>query len=75
MISEIMVPRSESPATDFLNQKQQMLTKLKDNLVQAQARTKKYADRRRSNRIFNVGDMVYLKLQPYGYKPPGMIHF
>jgi hypothetical protein len=65
LISEIMVPGPETPATDFLLKKQQMISKLKENLAQAQARIKKYADLKRSERSFVIGDMVYLKLQPY----------
>ncbi|XP_070020956.1 uncharacterized protein LOC142178442 [Nicotiana tabacum] len=42
-----------------------MLQTLKDNLTQAQACMKFYADRLRSERILEVGDQVYLKLQPY----------
>lgn len=38
---------------------------LKHNLSKAQIRMKQFADRRRSDREFNVGDWVYLKLQPY----------
>lgn len=38
---------------------------LKDNLSKAQERMKHYVDMRRSDRTFQVGDMVYLKLQPY----------
>jgi hypothetical protein len=40
MISEIMTPWHESLALDFLPQKQQMITRLKQNLAQAQARIK-----------------------------------
>ena len=42
-----------------------MLRRLKENLSQAQARMKKYADMKRSERQLAVGDMVYLKMQPY----------
>jgi hypothetical protein len=42
-----------------------MITKLKENLAQAQARIKKCADLKRSERSFSEGDMVYLKLQPF----------
>jgi hypothetical protein len=42
-----------------------MIKKLKDNLAQVQARMKKYADTKRSEREFLAGDMVYLKLQPF----------
>lgn len=38
---------------------------IKENLLRAQARMKHYADRKRSERTLEVGDMVYLKLQPY----------
>ena len=33
--------------------------------MKAQARMKQYADKGRSDRQFQVGDLVYLKLQPY----------
>lgn len=42
-----------------------MLSTLKENLAQAQGRMKKYADRKRLERQFEVGDMVYLRMQPY----------
>lgn len=38
---------------------------IKENLTRAQARIKIQADKQRSEREFSVGDMVYLKLQPY----------
>lgn len=41
-----------------------MLDLVKQHLLQAQARMKKQADKRRSERTFVVGDMVFLKLQP-----------
>lgn len=34
-------------------------------LLRAQQRMKMQADKRRTERSFQVGDMVYLKLQPY----------
>ena len=52
-------------AVDFLAAKQQMLDQLKVNLANAAARMKKYADQNRSERVLEVGDMVYLKMQPY----------
>ncbi|KAL2232584.1 UNVERIFIED_CONTAM: Transposon Ty3-G Gag-Pol polyprotein [Sesamum indicum] len=42
-----------------------MIQLLKDNLLQAQQRMKLYADKRRVDRKFEVGDEVFLKLQPY----------
>lgn len=66
MISEVAIPGpTDSEAKDFLLEKQQMLAKLKENLNQAQARMKKYADKKRTERSFELGDMVYLRMQPY----------
>ena len=42
-----------------------MHTVVKQHLLRAQARMKRQADRGRSERHFTVGDMVFLKLQPY----------
>lgn len=42
-----------------------MVQLLKDNLSKAQERMKMYVDSRRTEREFQIGDMVYLKLQPY----------
>ena len=41
------------------------MQQLKDNLVLAQNRMKKYADTRRIERSFWVGDPDYLKIAPY----------
>jgi hypothetical protein len=38
---------------------------VKQHLLRAQARMKKQADKGRSERTFAIGDMVFLKLQPY----------
>jgi hypothetical protein len=59
-------PKGSNPAiTIILVDKQEALQQLKVNLIKAQARMKKYADMKRSERRFSVGDWVYLKLQPY----------
>ncbi|KAB1225090.1 Transposon Tf2-9 polyprotein [Morella rubra] len=42
-----------------------MLQLLRENLHRAQNRMKKYADLKRTDREFNIGDFVYLRLQPY----------
>jgi hypothetical protein len=44
-ILEIMVLGPESTATEFLQQKHQMISKLKDNLAQSHARIKKLLTR------------------------------
>lgn len=56
---------TQSQAGLYLTHRQQLLHSLKDNLVQAQSRMKFYADRNRSERVLQEGDLVYLKLQPY----------
>lgn len=52
-------------AEDVVMQRQQFQQLLKDNLNTTQARMKYFADNRRTDREFAVGDQVYLKLQPY----------
>lgn len=54
-----------TPVGLCLAERQQLLQQLKDNLIQAHSRMKFFADRRRSDRTLQTGDMVYLKLQPY----------
>ncbi|GJS18672.1 retrotransposable element Tf2 [Tanacetum coccineum] len=48
-----------------LQAREQVVQLLKFNLKKAQDRMKSQADKRRSNRSFQVNDWVYLKLQPY----------
>ncbi|KAL0401589.1 UNVERIFIED_CONTAM: hypothetical protein Slati_4188800 [Sesamum latifolium] len=50
----------------LMQERIKVLQLLKDNLHQAQHRMKMYADKKRSEREFEVGDEVFLKLQPYG---------
>ncbi|KAJ0909643.1 putative nucleotidyltransferase, Ribonuclease H [Helianthus annuus] len=45
--------------------REEVINILKANLVQVQQRMKRLADDHRSERHFNIGDWVYLKLQPY----------
>lgn len=52
-------------AVSFLQQKGQIQQQLKHNLLVAQQRMKKYANRNKSDRQFQGGEMVYLKIQPY----------
>jgi hypothetical protein len=49
MLSEFSIPDTEdSEAKEYMVDKQQLLAKLKENLTQAQARMKKYADSNRT---------------------------
>lgn len=59
---------SQSEASQFLIQRGEMLKLIKENLLQAQARMKFFADNKRIDRNFEVGDEVYLKLQPFHQK-------
>lgn len=49
----------------FVRDRVETLKLLKENLNKAQERMKVYADKRRSEREFQVDDEVYLRLQPY----------
>jgi hypothetical protein len=65
-ISEISIPCNVSEETVVtLKEKDHMMQALQHNLTQAQNKMKKFADAKRTERIFQVGDMVYLKMQPY----------
>lgn len=50
---------------DMLSERDAILDELQFNLVQAQNRMKQAADAHRRDETFEVGDYVYLKLQPY----------
>jgi hypothetical protein len=50
---------------DHIENQQQVLQILKDNLTMAQNRMKQQADQHRSEISFEVGDWVFLRLQPY----------
>jgi Integrase zinc binding domain len=58
--------RSCNPAVnEVLEERQKIVRLLKEELIKAQSRMKKYADLKRSERSFYEGDWVYLKLQSY----------
>jgi hypothetical protein len=57
--AELPRPRIGSPES------QEILKVLKENLQMAQNRQKMSADRHRIERSFEVGDLVFLRLQPY----------
>ena len=50
---------------DHIEHQQEFLQLLKDNLNLAQNRMKQQADQHRSERSFDIGDWVFLRLQPY----------
>ncbi|CAD6226996.1 unnamed protein product [Miscanthus lutarioriparius] len=49
----------------MLTERSTMLDLVRQHLLRAQQRMKLYADKHRSERSFNIGDMIFLKLQPY----------
>jgi hypothetical protein len=49
----------------FLTNRHHTFIQLKNNLLKAQERMKKFADQKRTEQTFSIGDWVYLKLQPY----------
>lgn len=49
----------------WLKERGIMVQFLQQQLVRAQQRQKQQADKNRSERSFELGDFVYLKLQPY----------
>ena len=50
---------------DHIEHQQEVIQLLKDNLNLEQNRMKQQADQHRSERSFDVGDWVFLWLQPY----------
>lgn len=65
-IGEYSVEPALSPeARMTISEREHMMQRLKANLKHAQNRIKYFADRKRTEREYQVGDMVYLKIQPY----------
>jgi Chromo (CHRromatin Organisation MOdifier) domain len=56
---------SNQSVNDLITERQTTVKLLKQQLIKAQERMKKFSDKKRSERKFSVGDWVYLKLQPY----------
>jgi hypothetical protein len=61
MVSACPVPELDS----WLKDRQLMQDLLRQHLERIRLRMKNQADKKRSERAFNVGDRVFLKLQPY----------
>ena len=61
-----MFGASKAPrAKIWIQESQDILRALKDNMATTQNQQKLYADRGQVERQFEVGDLVYLRLQPY----------
>ena len=50
---------------DHIEHQQEVIQLLKDNINLSQNRMKQQVDQHCSERIFDVGDWVFLRLQPY----------
>jgi hypothetical protein len=50
---------------EWIEEKKVMMDLVKQHLARAQLRMKVQADKKRSERSFQIGDMVYVRLQPY----------
>jgi hypothetical protein len=59
-------------AKDVMLARQTTLQNIKHNLHLAQDRMRKYANMKRIERVLQVGDMTYLKLQPYMHNALGV---
>lgn len=63
---EMAFGESRAPkAKDWIQESQDILKAIKDNPVMAQNQQKIYADKHRVECSFEIGDMVYLRLQPH----------
>ncbi|KAF7840497.1 Transposon Ty3-I Gag-Pol polyprotein [Senna tora] len=60
-------PTADDPAEvrDQLLHHDKILQRLKTHLLRSQERMKRFADKKRSELQFQVGDMVFFRLQPY----------
>jgi hypothetical protein len=73
MITENLLPDSVgAEAKDLLLVRQTALQNIKENLKVAHERMKRHADKKRTERTIQVGDMAYLKLQPYRHNVLGV---
>lgn len=65
LIAELLLPPAEGESHQQELDRESIAKQIKSNLLKAQERMKHFADKKRSDRKVEVGDMVYIKLQPY----------
>lgn len=66
--SQLSLPKGAinvASTNDWMSERKEWNRMLKPNLKQAQNRIQQNANKLRSERKFEIGDLVYLKLQPY----------
>ncbi|XP_026416839.1 uncharacterized protein LOC113312292 [Papaver somniferum] len=61
----LRVTTSVADVEKYLKERDHMLNLLKESLHKSQERMKFFSDSKRTDRSFEVGDLVYLKIQPY----------
>lgn len=62
---DLLLTDSRVPSVgDMMQQNVDIMRSLKENLLHAENQQKLYADRKRTEKVFEVDDMVYLRLQP-----------
>jgi len=64
-VSPSLSSSTQPSVSEFMTDRVLLLGIFKDNLLRAQNHMKQAADRHRSDVVFQVGDKVLLKLQPY----------
>jgi hypothetical protein len=73
MITEGTLPNLVGEeARDIMQTRMQAMISINPNLLVAQERMKKYADNNKTERHLEVGDMTYIKLQPYRHTALGI---
>lgn len=77
MIAEAaLYPEIDPADTHFSLSPEETAAIIKENLQKAQERMKFFTDKKRSDRSFEIGDMVYLKIQPYRHTSLSIhVHF
>src|SRR3954466_7364605 len=58
------VGESQIFGPDILREAEEKVHKIREHLKTAQSRQKSYANKRRRDLAFNIGDFVYLKVSP-----------
>lgn len=64
MIAETALYPAEDTANSIMTP-EEIAQQIEQNLLKDTERMKHFADKKRCERAFSVGDMVYIKLQPY----------
>lgn len=73
LVTEAMLTKHTSvEARTRIQSRRVALEAIKANMEKASARMKYFADRHRTERSFEIGRMVYLKMQPYRHNALGL---